>query len=254
MMDFSYSDVALQHLKSIQKLNELCLQKIVRRLVRDVSRGRSLFVAGSGHSSLFPLELFHRAGGASFVIPVVADYLMPQATPGVVRVLERRPETALPILERARPRKGEMIWIMSQSGINGTSVEWALESKRRGLHVVAWTSRVHSQGVESRHPSGKKLFEVADEVVDLGGRQGDAMVPVATKAKGEKGVLHAGPVSLLGAIFLGHTIVVEAASQLEKLGVPCIYTSVNTPEGEKKNLTLESRAGLRDDRLADAKK
>jgi uncharacterized phosphosugar-binding protein len=215
------------------------MRRLVDHLVEIVPQGKSLLVFGSGHSALFPLELYHRAGGASFVFPLVGEYLMPQAGPNVVRVLERTPGASIPILNRAVPKEGEMLWISSQSGINAASVDMALEGKKRGLRTVAFTSLVHSQAVESRHPSGKRLFEVCDEVVDLGGRVGDACVEISPS-------LFAGPLSTLGSVFLGHSIVVAASVRLEGQGHRCVYTSVNTPEGEKRNRTLEEKERARD--------
>ena len=83
-----------------------------------------------------------------------------------------------------------MVWIASQSGINGAVVDFALEARKRGLHTVAFTSVAHSSAVASRHGSGKRLFEVCDDVVDFGGFRGDASVQVA-------GELFAGPLSTL---------------------------------------------------------
>ncbi len=235
----AYSEVAIPHLQGLVELNRPVMESLVGRLVKDVQAGRSLFVFGSGHSSLLPLELYHRAGGASFVVPIVADFLMPQAGPPVVRVLERMSGLTSALLRRAAPRKGETLWLMSQSGINGAAIDLALEAKALGMHTVAWTSRVHSSAVQSRHPSGKRLFEVCDETVDLGGRIGDACVEVMPGVQ-------AGPLSTLGAVLLGHSILVAACGRLEALGHRSVYTSVNTPEGEARNRKLEAEASLRD--------
>ncbi|MBC7693722.1 MAG: sugar isomerase domain-containing protein [Methylotenera sp.] len=235
----SYSEKALPHLASMLDRNTVVMQSLVDRLVSDVKAGKSLFVFGSGHSGLFPLELYHRAGGASFVIPVVADYLLPTAGPSVVRVLERTPGAANAILSRAQPREGEMIWISSQSGVNSAVVDFALDAKKRGLHTVAFTSVVHSSGVPSRHASGKRLYEVCDETVDLGGHVGDACVSLSD-------TLRAGPLSMLGSVFMGHSILVAACAVLEASGTSCVYTSVNTPEGESRNQEIEKVASLRD--------
>ncbi len=235
----SYAEQAIPHLQKILDKNESTMSSIVTRLVTDVQGGKSLFVFGSGHSGLFPLELYHRAGGASFLIPVVADYLLPTAGPTVVRVLERTPGAANALLSRAQPRAGEMIWISSQSGVNSAVVDFALEAKKMGLHTVAFSSVVHSSAVASRHPSGKRLFEVCDQVIDLGGHVGDASVAVAQD-------LRAGPLSTLGSVFLGHSMLVAACAGLEAEGVRCTYTSVNTPEGEARNKGIEKVAAERD--------
>ncbi|MGZ3699688.1 MAG: sugar isomerase domain-containing protein [Bdellovibrionota bacterium] len=239
----AYSDLALPHLKQLIDANEAVLAGLCERLVQDVLGGKSLLVFGSGHSAIFALELYHRAGGGSFVIPLVADYLLPTAGPPVVRQLERAPESALPMLARAQPKPEEMLWICSQSGINAAVVEFAIEAKRRGLYTVAFTSRKHSSAVESRHASGKRLYEVCDAVVDLQGEVGDAAVPIGAPATDR---LKAGPLSTLGAVFLGHSLLVSVLAKLEALGHPSTYTSVNTPEGESRNKSLEKSASVRD--------
>lgn len=239
----SFASAALPHLEASVERNREVMQRLAAQLVTDVEGGKSLLVFGSGHSSLFPMELYHRAGGASFVIPLVADYLLPTAGPPVVRLLERTPGTANVLLNRIEPKAGEMLWLCSQSGINAAVVDLALEAKKRGLRTVAFTSRAHSQAVASRHASGKRLFEVCDETVDLGGFRGDASVHISGVGEG---AIHAGPLSSLTAMLLGHSILVAACAALESRGVRCVYTSVNTPEGESRNRAIEVAASRRD--------
>jgi uncharacterized phosphosugar-binding protein len=239
----TYSQAALPHLASSIGRNREVMERLSKRIVADVQAGKSLLVFGSGHSALFPMELYHRAGGASFVIPLVADYLLPTAGPPVVRLLERTAGAASVVLNRIEPQPGEMLWLASQSGINASVVDLAIEAKKRGLFTVAFTSQAHSQAVTSRHSSGKRLFEVCDETVDLGGFRGDASVPLAGQGEG---ALSAGPLSSLTAMLLGHSILVAACAELESRGVRCVYTSVNTPEGEARNKAIEVQAAKRD--------
>ncbi len=236
----AYAGIAVPHLRRILARNRRVMERVCGRLTESVQGGGSLFVFGSGHSALFPLELYHRAGGASFVVPVVADHLLPTAGPPVVRVLERTPGAALPLLARAAPRPGEMVWIASQSGINGAVIDVALECVRRRLPTVAFTSVAHSRSVASRHPSGKRLFEICDETVDLGGFPGDAAVELG------RGLPRGGPLSTLGSVFLGHGILVAACARLEASGHRCVYASVNTRDGESRNRALERAAARRD--------
>jgi uncharacterized phosphosugar-binding protein len=235
----SYSTVALPHLQAILEMNTSVIGRLVEQIVEDVQKKRSLFVFGSGHSAILPLELYHRAGGASFVIPLIADYLLPSAGPPVVRVFERTPGSANFLLNRAQPEAGEMIWIASQSGINGAVVDLALEARKRKMRTVAFTSVTHSSAVESRHPSKKRLYEVCDEVVDWGGHVGDAAIQATADVS-------TGPLSSLSGIFLAHSILSTAVIQLERKGIRCVYTSVNTPAGEARNRKLEEAAQVRD--------
>lgn len=238
----SYAEAALPHLSHVLKTNEKILEGLAHHLVRDVRQGKSLYVFGSGHSALLPMELFHRAGGPSFLIPMVIESLLPLTGPKVVRLFERSLGSAEILLDRFNPPKGEMLWLVSQSGINSLTVELALHAKNRGLHTVAFTSVEHSRAVASRHPSGQKLYQICDAVVDLQGKPGDASLDVSAGAA-------VGPLSTLTGIFLAHSLLSVSMAQLEREGIRCAYTSVNTPEGEKRNLDLERIAANRDTRL-----
>ncbi|WP_236911772.1 SIS domain-containing protein [Clostridium sp. Cult1] len=63
--------------------------------------------------------------------------------------------------------EGDIIVIVSNSGRNAVPVEMAMLAKEKGIYVIALTSLKHSQSVESRHESGKRLFELADLVIDM---------------------------------------------------------------------------------------
>jgi len=235
----SYGEIALPHLESVLKKNQAVMEALVDRLVDDVKKDKSLFVFGSGHSALFTMEMYHRAGGASFVIPVFANYLLPTAGPPVVRVLERTAAAANMMLARVDPKPGEMIWISSQSGVNAAVVDFALDAKKRGLYTVAFTSVAHSSAVESRHSSKQRLFEVCDATVDFGGYRGDACLEIAPDTR-------AGPLSGITSVLLGHSILTAACAKLEAQGIACTYTSVNTPEGQARNKDIEKKAMIRD--------
>ena len=81
----------------------------------------------------------------------------------------------------------------------------------------------------SRHPSGKRLADVADLVIDNCGVDGDA-------AMGIEGFPHRiGPPSTITGILIINLIVVHAIEQLVRRGVePEIYISSNT-QGDDHN-------------------
>ena len=69
-----------------------------------------------------------------------------------------------------------MFIICSNSGGNGSTVELARLVTERGHPLIAVTSMDHTTKITSRHPSGKRLFELADVVIDNGGAFGDAVL------------------------------------------------------------------------------
>ena len=64
--------------------------------------------------------------------------------------------------------------VVSNSGRNAYGIELAIKAKSIGCTTVALTSIQHSSNVESRHSSGKRLFELSDIVIDSHVPLGDA--------------------------------------------------------------------------------
>ena len=64
--------------------------------------------------------------------------------------------------------------VVSNSGRNAVPVEMCLEAKNIGAKVIAMTNMRHSSSCESRHSSGKKMYEIADVTIDNCGEIGDA--------------------------------------------------------------------------------
>ena len=58
------------------------------------------------------------------------------------------------------------MWVFSHSGINNVNIDVALEAKNRGMKVIAYGSAADAKGKQTRHSSGKTIFDIADIVVD----------------------------------------------------------------------------------------
>ena len=70
----------------------------------------------------------------------------------------------------------------------------------------------HSQDVVSRHVSGKRLFEIADVVIDNGAEKGDAAYFI------DGFDVPTGPTSDATGIVLANTLIVKVIDSLAKLG------------------------------------
>jgi uncharacterized phosphosugar-binding protein len=129
----------------------------------------------------------------------------------------------------------DVFLIASNSGGNGSIVEFARLVKEKGHQVIAVTSLAHTTQVTSRHPSGLRLFEVADIVLDNGAPYGDAVLPLP-------GGGAACGLSSITAALLAQMMVAETLSRLVERGVtPPVYLSANIPEGDAHNDALEAR-------------
>jgi len=143
----------------------------------------------------------------------------------------RGPEDAVECaLDRANILPGDCLIVISNSGKTPVPVQMALGARRRGLKVVAITSVAYAKECRSEHSSGKRLFEVADVVIDNCGVPGDAVLEMEgldTKACPTSGVATAYALWALTA---------EIIAQLLKRGKrPHLYRSVNLPDGAAYN-------------------
>ncbi len=202
-----------------------------------IAAGRLLHVFGSGHSALVAAEAFHRAGGLVPVNAILEPFLSPFAPPRQAAALERLPGVATALLDTHRVEAGDLILIASNSGINAVPVEMALKARGRGLVVVALTSVAHSLAEAPRHPSGYRLFEVADHVLDNGGVPGDAALPVP----GGPPELRVGPTSGVIGAFLVNAWIVRTVERLAARGItPPVYVSANVASGDARNREAEA--------------
>lgn len=80
------------------------------------------------------------------------------------------------ILDKVQIVPGDIMMIHSVSGSRGMPISLAIGAKARGAIVLAITSLTYSKSLEPVHPSGKRLYEVADIVIDDCGPVGDTLV------------------------------------------------------------------------------
>jgi len=151
--------------------NRTVLESLGALIGESIIGGGVLHTFGSGHSEIISRELLGRAGG------LVCISGIPDPTEGLI---ENLPGYGAHLLERyARVygmEAGETIVVVSNSGKNHAPLEVALGAKARGLHVAAVTSVEMSRQAVTDHPGGKKLFEIADHVLDNRGVPGDAIL------------------------------------------------------------------------------
>lgn len=193
---------------------------------------------GSGHSEAIAMEIAGRAGGL-----VPSNRLTPRdlvlyggQAPGVLTTeLERDPAIAQRIYDLAPVAPQDVFVLISSSGVNGAVVELATIVKDRGHPLIAITSVAHSTRMTSRHPSGRKLLELADVVLDNGAPYGDAILELP-------GGGSYGAVSTVTSALLAQVVVTTVVDELVALGeTPPIYLSVNVAGGDEHNKALESR-------------
>ena len=193
----------------------------------SIAQGGVLHTFGSGHSEVIGREIIGRAGG---LVCVSGLY---DPTGGFIENLVGYGTKLAERYDRAHGLlPGETIIVISNSGKNSSPIEVALYAKQKGLHVVGLTCVAMSQAAVTVHPSGKKLHEVADHVLDNGGVPGDAIATVT------EGVM-AGPTSTLIGATLLNLLSLEVIAWLKAGGHPLpILRSQNVPGAIEYNREL----------------
>ncbi len=219
------------------------LDAAVEMITRALDAGGIVQAFGTGHSQAFAMEIAGRAGG---LIPtnnialrdVVyfgdrdASVLADGAT------LERDPAIVEELWSTIRPQPEDVFVIASNSGVNGSVVGIALEAKKHGHGVIAVTSLEHTARVTPKHPSGARLSEVADIVIDNLAPYGDTTLTL-------DGV-EVGAVSSMTAAFVAQLLTLGVSERITAAGgVPPVYLSANIPAGDEHNHRLENTYGDR---------
>ncbi|HEX2133043.1 MAG TPA: SIS domain-containing protein [Actinophytocola sp.] len=226
------------------------LDAVARSSQESVSAAAALFAScvradgviqafGTGHSQATALEIAGRAGGLIPTNRIALSDLVQFGgeDPSVLAdpMLERRGDVAARLYELAAPRPADLFVIASSSGVNASVVEMAHVVTAAGHRLVAITSVPHSQGVPAKHPSGKRLADLADVVLDNCAPLGDTLLPMPDGTS-------AGAVSSLSAGLLVQMVVAETVRLLLDSGTtPPVYVSNNVPGGHERNLELEAR-------------
>jgi uncharacterized phosphosugar-binding protein len=207
-------------------------------VVEALRAGGVLQAFGTGHSQALAMELSGRAGG---LVPTnmiaLRDLVLLGGEPPELLFtehLERDPAVGRRLYELAGASPTDVFVMASNSGGNGSVVELAHVVKERGHRLVVITSMAHSSRVTSRHPSGLRLYELADVVLDNGAPYGDAVL--------ETGGISVCAISSITAALLAQMIVAEVVRTMLIAGeTPPVYLSSNVPEGDAHNDALEAR-------------
>jgi uncharacterized phosphosugar-binding protein len=235
-----YFDAITKLLARAEATNAATIAQCADILARSLAAGGVLHAFGTGHSHVLAEELFHRAGGLVPVNSLLDARLMLHEGTMAATLTERLPGYAEAILSRYSLMAGEVMIVASNSGRNAVPIEMALGAKARGLYVIALTSVAHSSSQTSRHASGKRLFEVADAVLDNCGEVGDTALPLPGTSGG--GAVCA--TSTVIGVALLQSLVYGTAERLVTMGVEVPFlrsSNVGGGEADAQNDVLLAR-------------
>lgn len=232
---FQYFERIQEILKEVEIAEANAIKQTLELLTDANLNEKGIFIFGASHAGILAEELYYRAGGMMTINAIFGRELMLDQSPITVTSKMERLEGYGTTLASTIPFKaGDVLILHSVSGRNPVTIDLALAAKEKGVKIVALTNLHYSKQVSSRHSSGKRLFELADIVLDNHGDTGDACCSIqGIKQK-------VGPSStVIGAAIL-NTIIVEVTRKLIEQGVeyPPIFYSANLDGGDQLNQEL----------------
>jgi len=231
-----YFTILAERLDRVRTTQAAAIEQAAERCAKSIAAGKLVFTFGTGHGALPALECFPRTGTIVGFRPIVESTMISfhrvwgDMGARQYRFIHAQEGYGKAILRSHQLDPKDTMLLFSHSGINAVIMDIAIECKERGIALVGVTSLPHSTQTPSRHSSGKRLFEVADVVVDTG-------IPLADAALDIDGLdVPVGASSTSVTIAVAHALVSATAEKLVGQGVtPHVMVSPNTSGKEAAN-------------------
>lgn len=220
-------------LENLENTQEQVIDQVAAACAECIYNGGLLYFFGTGHSHMICEEPFYRAGGLASIYPILETDLMLHEGASKSSSYERLEGLGNVVISHTPLGKGDVLFLISNSGRNCAIIDAALEAKKRGAITVAITSINHTTNVTSRHSNGMNLYQVCDFVLDNGGIVGDASVSLEGLPQ------KIAPTSSVIDITMVNLVLVNTVELLLQKGMtPPVFTSANTDQGDSANKNI----------------
>ena len=220
-------------LENLENTQEQVIDQVAAACAECIYNGGLLYFFGTGHSHMICEEPFYRAGGLASIYPILETDLMLHEGASKSSSYERLEGLGNVVISHTPLGKGDVLFLISNSGRNCAIIDAALEAKKRGAITVAITSINHTTNVTSRHSNGMNLYQVCDFVLDNGGIVGDASVSLEGLPQ------KIAPTSSVIDITIVNLVLVNTVELLLQKGMtPPVFTSANTDQGDSANKNI----------------
>lgn len=230
MKHLEYYEVIKQQLEDQFSQEQEAIEQAAQCCAKSIMAKRVVHVFGCGHSQMFAMEVFYRAGGLvpvnALLIPHLA--LFPKAKLSTLQ--ERVEGVSGQYLDLCNTDSKDTMIIVSISGRNAGVVDMALAAQEKGMKVVALSSKQFGQAVTSRHSSGKTLQQVADILIDVKCVAGDAAMSIEGMEP-----KFCGTSTVLGMTVMEAIMARTVEICVENGYVPPVYVSSNLDKGDAIN-------------------
>jgi len=214
----------------LEKTQLTNIQHAASVMAESIAAGRWVHTFGCGHATLPIEEMYPRIGGFVGFHPMIelplTFFTHITGEMGIHQFLfiERAEGFGVEIMKSYNFDPRDTMWIFSHSGINNVNIDIALEAKKIGMKVVILGSAQAYKDIRTRHSSGKKVFDIADIIVDTCVPADDAVVPL--KNHRDK----VGPISTIAFVTAVWMIITTVAEILVEKGIKLyIHPSHNVP-------------------------
>ncbi len=233
-MNTLYLDEIGRLLHKVRETQLPQMEKAAQMMANATLAGRNLFIFGCNHAGLLALEMYYRTGGMVNINPIRGPGLQLEIDPATMTSqMERLHGYGRLLMDMSPIKRDDVILIHSVSGRNPVSVDATFRAHEKGAYVIVLTNMETSVSAESRHESGKKLYEIADLVIDNCGCHGDAAISlpgVPTRIGPTSTVIGA---AILNAVMCRAVELITAAGQEAP-----VLMSANSDGGDAYNLNM----------------
>ena len=228
-----YFDTVIERLQAVIDTQAAAIEAAGEICAEAIARDKLVFTFGTGHGSFAAMEMFPRTGTVTGFRPIVESSMISfhrvlgDAGARQYRFIHSQEGYGHAILSAHQTDPDDAMLIFSHSGLNAVTLDIAVGAKEKGMKLIGVTSIPHSLSTPSRHSCGKRLYELADVVIDTGVPKGDASIAI----EGVDGKVGATSTSI--AIAVGQAINAVTAQKLSARGIdPHVMVSPNTTEKE----------------------
>lgn len=228
MLSGKWLEAVRRVLDDVEATQQQAIRDAAGLMADSIAAERWVHTFGCGHATLPVEEMYPRIGGFVGFHPMIelplTFFTRITGEMGIHQFLflERAEGYGDAIMRAYEFDARDTMWIFSHTGINNVNIDVALRAKEAGMRLVATGSA--SQAGESRHPSGRTLFELADVVIDTCVPAGDSVVPLSDH------VDNVGPVSTMAFVAVVWMTITTVAELLAERGVKLyIHPSHNLP-------------------------
>jgi uncharacterized phosphosugar-binding protein len=226
-----YFSSLISRLERVQRTQIDSINAAAEICAKAILDDKLVFTFGTGHGSFAAMEMFPRTGTVTGFRPIVESSMISfhrvlgDGGARQYRFIHAQEGYGDAILAAHDTLAGDAMLIFSHSGLNAVTLDIAVGAKAKGMKLIGVTSIPHSSATPSRHSSGKRLYEIADVVIDTGVPLGDAEIEIA----GMQGKTGATSTSI--AIAIGHAINSATAVYIVTAGGdPFLMQSPNTTD------------------------